>query len=202
LKMSMHRFSAALAVAIWTATAASAQDGNAYRVAGTIAIDEQRAVALIESSAGTQQIYRLGDYVDDWEVIGIDLEAVTLGRTGQVVRLPLEGKLVPLAEQAEDVPDPGPFRATSRNINFDTAFARLEKLELHPNSTDNPLTYADINNAVGLTTATVIREIDGESADSPIAVVHLSIVALANDRAFRLTVSENHFDEIYLVPTE
>ena len=127
---------------------------------------------------------------------------MTLGRTGQVVRLPLEGKLVPLAEQAEDVPDSGQFRATSKTINFDSTFARLEELELRPDTTDNPLTYADINKALGLTAATVIREIDGEPADSPMAVVHLSIIALADENAFRLTISENHFDELYLVPTE
>ena len=196
----MHSLCAALAVAVLTATAATAQDGTAYRVAGTIAIGEQRAVALIESSAGTQQIYRLGDYIDDWEVIGIELEAVTLGRTGQVARLPLEGKLVVLAEQAEDLPDPGPIRATSSSLDFDRAFARLEELALRPDTTDTPLTYAAIGKALGLTAATIIREIDGEPADTPMAVVHLAIVALANEVPFRLTVSENRADEIYVIP--
>jgi len=142
LKVSMHKFSAALAVAVLMATAATAQDGTGitYRVAGTIAIDEQRAVALIESSAGTQQIYRLGDYIDDWEVVGIDLEAVTLGRTGQVVRLPLEGKMVALAEQAEDVPETGSMTVVSTPLDFDRAFARLEELERHPGTKDKPLT--------------------------------------------------------------
>ena len=82
---------AALALAVLSAWVAEAQDspGLAYRVAGTIAIDEQRAVALIESSAGKQQIYRLGDYIDGWEIIGIDPQEVTYGRAGELIRLPI-----------------------------------------------------------------------------------------------------------------
>jgi hypothetical protein len=199
--MSIHRFSIVLAVGVLTATATIAQD-TAYRVAGIIAIDEQRAVALIESSAGSQKIYRPGDYIDDWEVIGIGLDAVTLGRTGQIVRLSLEGKMAPLAEQVEDTPDPGPIRAGSSSLNFDRAFQKLQVLELKPGPGEQPLTYADVNKALGLSAATLIREIDGEMADSPMAVVQLSIAALATENAFRLTVSENQLTEIYLVPIE
>ncbi len=63
-----------MAVAVLAVTVAGAQDasGLTYRIVGTIAIDKQRGVALIESSAGTQQLYGLGDRIDGWEIVGID----------------------------------------------------------------------------------------------------------------------------------
>ena len=75
-------------------------------------IDEERAIALIESSAGTQQSYQVGDYIDDWEIVGIDLLEVTFSRGEPIARLPLEGKLARLAVQAQDTPKTAEFEAT------------------------------------------------------------------------------------------
>jgi len=193
-----------VAVAVFTAAVAKAQDTTdlTYRVAGTITIDEQRAVALIESNAGAQQLYGLGDKIDAWEIVGIDQETVTLSRSGQVVQLPLEGKLVPL--EARALAETGEFAIItgSTSLDFDRAFEALRKLESRPATGDSGPTYADINRALGLTATTRIREIDGERAASPMAVVQLSMVALASSNPFRLTLSENHADEIYLIPSE
>ena len=188
-----------LAIAI-----AGAQDatGLTYRIAGTIAIDEQHAVALIESSTGAQQLYSLGDHIDGWEIVGIDPQEVTFGRAGQIVRLPLMGTLAPLT--VRERADLNEFSVTtgSASLDFGRAFEELRQLESKPVRNDSGLTYADINSALGLTAATRIREIDGEPAASPMAVVQLSMVALASNNPFRLTVSDNNSDEIYLLPSE
>ena len=63
------------------------------------------------------------------------------------------------------------------------------------------LSYADINNVLGLSAVTRIREIDGEAVASPFAVLQLTMVALAAERPFRLTLSESDLDELYLTPS-
>lgn len=173
---------------------------SSYRVAGTIKIDETRAVAMIESSAGTQQLYRLGDHIDDWEIVGIDLEGVAVRRNGQFARLPLEGKLAPLAAQVRDVPETLATTVANTSLDFKRALQDLQTLELKRNTKDDPLTYADVNKALGLAAATRIHQIDGENADTPTAVMQLSMPALAREGAMRLNVTDNSVDVIYLLP--
>lgn len=191
-----------LAVVVSTATVTLAQDAtvSSYRVAGTIKIDETRAVAMIESSAGTQQLYRLGDHIDDWEIVGIDLEGVAVRRNGQFARLPLEGKLAPLAAQVRDVPETLATTVANTSLDFKRALQDLQTLELKRNTKDDPLTYADVNKALGLAAATRIHQIDGENADTPTAVMQLSMPALAREGAMRLNVTDNSVDVIYLLP--
>jgi len=202
--MLMQTILALVAVTALAAPVAGAQDatGLTYRVAGTIAIDKQHAVALIESSAGTQQLYSLGDKIDGWEIVAIDPEEVIFARAGQFVRLQLEGKLASFTAQEQAELSEFSVITGSASLDFDIAFEALRKLESKPVRDDSGPTYADVNRALGLTDATRIREIDGELAASPMAVVQLSLVALAADNPFRLTVSENRSDEIYLMPSE
>lgn len=202
--MLTRKILAVVAVTALAVPVAWAQDATdlTYRVAGTIAIDEQRAVALIESSAGTQQLYSLGDKIDDWEIVAIDPDEVTFGRDGQFVRLQLEGKLAPLTAQERAELSEFSVTSGSASLDFDRAFEALGKLESKPLRDDSGPTYADINSALGLAAATRIYEIDGELAESPMAVVQLSMVALAAENPFRLTVGENRSDEIYLLPSE
>ena len=190
-------------VAIAT-SAVSAQEsgGLAYRVAGTMDMGAGRAVAMIESSDGKQALYRPGDVLDGWEITGIDLENVTLYRSGQSILLPLQGKLMVLESPVEEVPEQAPSTTGSKNINFDRAFARLQELEAKPGAEDEPLTYADINAVLGLAASTQIREVDGQKAESPSEVLQLAMIALATDLAFRTSVEENPVDEIYLVPAD
>jgi hypothetical protein len=159
-------------------------------------------VALIESSAGTQQLYGLGDNIDGWEIVDIDPDKVTLTRSGQVVQLRLEGKPVLLGSQAPAESSEFAIVTGSSSLDFDNAFVALQKLESKPATGDSGPAYADINRALGLAAATRIREIDGEPVASPMAVVQLSMVALASNNPFRLTVGDNNSDEIYLLPSE
>jgi len=195
---------ALVAVTALAEPAAGAEDvtGLGYRVAGTIVIDEQRAVAQIESSAGEQQLYSLGDNIDGWEIVDIDPDKVTLTRSGQVVQLRLEGKPVLLGSQAPAESSEFAIVTGSSSLDFDSAFVALQKLESKPATGDSGPDYADVNRALGLAATTRIREIDGEPVASPMAVVQLSMVALASNNPFRLTVSDNNSDEIYLLPSE
>ncbi len=188
-------------VSLALASTAWAQDSvaPAYRVAGTITLSDDKAITLIESSAGTQHVYRLGEYIDDWQVIDINSDGVALANAGQRLWLPLKGKLTALGN---GVSDSVGIKASSEAINFGKAFTKLQALESKPKMGNARLSYADINNVLGLSAVTRIREIDGEAVASPFAVLQLTMVALATERPFRLSLSESKWDELYLTPSE
>ena len=201
MKESFPAFSALTWLTIFGSVAAAQESGElAYRVAGTMVTGDTPATAIIESSAGTQQSYRLGDHIDDWEISAIDSREVTLSRAGESVRLPLQGELSVLAGQVQDAPEPYEIRTTSGQIDFDQAFDRMKALESRQDSENSRLDYAEVNEVLGLPAATRIREIDGEAVASPMAIVQSAMVALAAENPFRLTLGEN--DEMYLLPSE
>ena len=71
------------AAALCAGPTAFGESETTYRLAGTMAIDADRTVALIESSTGAQDLCRVGEVLDDWEVSVIDADAVTLVKGGQ-----------------------------------------------------------------------------------------------------------------------
>ena len=173
----------------------------AYRVTGIIVLP-QKQIAVIEKSDATQQLYRLGDVIDQFTIVHIDTEGVLLSRGSTEVHLALEGK----PSRLEDVAATLRTRElqiadghATQTIDYAKAYQELAKLarpsvapesgedridESHPRKTlDERLATA-----LGLPSYTVITAVDRRAvqrADEAILVLSASI---AQGRTVRLEV--------------
>ena len=188
----------AMLAGLFSAGANAGETG--YRLAGTMAIDADRTFAVIETSAGTQALYRVGDTIADWTVDAIDDRQVVLGRNGETVALQLEGSPVTLEELAAAAEPPVELVTTTASLNFGRAYVQLQALEERRGAGE--VSYSAVNRVLGLGESERIAEIDGQPVPTPMAMLSMSKVALAAEMPFRLVMSEGRADEMYLLPVE
>lgn len=80
-----------IVTAVLLALAAAAVVADDYRLAGTIALGDERYLALIEMPSGEQQIFRVGDEFEGGEIARITRTAAYVERPGGDLVLDLTG---------------------------------------------------------------------------------------------------------------
>lgn len=85
------RRSAVFMVLLWSSLVSATAGGESYRVTGIIE-GPHRQIVLIEKSDETQHLFKLGDAIDQYEIVRIETHGVYLSRGAGEIYLELEGE--------------------------------------------------------------------------------------------------------------
>ena len=193
-----------LALVLLLAGVSAMADELAYRVAGLMDLGPDRKLAVIETTDGTQALYRVGDVLGDARIVDIGTRAMGVDLAGRRVTLVLSGRPVSLSAGGAPPPPllepPRPPRTATRTIRPAQAADAMRQDRRGESSVDRA---ERINGVLGLPVGTRILAVDRKPVASLGDAVEDMLPLLGAGEPVRLTVAgTEEMDEVYLLPEE
>ncbi|MDX1482548.1 MAG: hypothetical protein R3315_12770 [Woeseiaceae bacterium] len=158
-----------------------------------------RAMALIEDSAGEQHWLRIGESLAGGRLTGIEAGRVTLETADGALILTLAG--TPVRGEADAGEAPAASAYQSRTVPFRGLLSRLNDVDPRPDESYDEAVARTMNEVLGFTAAARITAIDRVAIESPAqAHAELQQRLAREENPVRITLENDPLKSVYVVP--